>query len=623
MHSTIILIDDPSKINEITKYTKSNTTKIFSLNYSTHKALEKSKIKHEIGESYLNSKELKNLDNYLYDLILNWHQNPKIKNYVSYDSLNLAKMLEVEIVQFFVPFFLSAKSSLKIIEIEKPSLIITATKINKFLKHYCDKANIEINSIHVSETGTLKLDNFLIKVNIGSIPVSLKISRKKFLFVKKFFEKFLYNLFNLNYNSDKSNSKSIILFDFNAVNYENLLNELSKMNKKIILFNTRKPVIWNLSSLKIILKTRCKIANSQNYDNEIKQKFELDQKEFFNNLTKLWDKTELFESIFLIDSIPFWQSIKTSFTSILEIRFRESILKILVLKSLLKKSNTSVVLEWAESAQEEREMIHVAKQHDIKIIFLQHAMMQISKGHIKFGSVLSHLAYPLQSDMQLVWGEPAKIFCHDQKSNKNALPIGSPRHDKFFNHKKIPSKPIILFAPTGTTSFSCEHSTTKTILDFYEIVKNTCKIASKISSKELVMKPHPSTTVSNEVIHIAKEIDSKIKITFTTNILDLINECELLITTNNSTIAVEAMMLGKPVISLQTENWSLQEDIAISNAIVSITDTSELKNSIEKILFDEKYRTDLLNNSKKFLDKHFSNPGDASKNIYKILTQII
>ena len=619
MQSTIILIDDPDKINKIIKFAESNTAKIFSLNYDTHKALEKLKIKHEIGENYLNSKELKDLDDYLFHLNLNWHQDPKIKDYVSYDFLNLAKILEVEIGQYFVPFLLSIKSSLKIFDIEKPSIIIAATKINNFLEHYCNKFNIEINSISTSKIDELTLDNFLIKVNIGNIPISIKISRKRFLFVKGFFEKFLYTLFNLNYN-DQSNQKSILLFDFDIVNYENLFNELSKMNKKIILVNTRKPVIWSLHSLRILLKTRCKIASSQKYDDKIKHKFDLDQKEFFTNLSKLWNKTELFESIFLIDSIPFWQSIKTSFTTILESRFRESIMRILILHSLFEKSNISAILEWAETGQEEQEMISVAKQHNIKIIFLQHALMQISKGHTKFGSVLSHLAYPLQSDVQLVWGESAKNFCDIKKSNTNTIPVGSPRHDDFFNNKEIPTKSIILFAPTGTTSFSCEHSTTKKIIEFYDIVRETCKIASSIPSKELIVKPHPSPTVSNEVINIVKSVNDKIKITFTSNVLELINECDLLITTNNSTIAVEAMMLGKPVISLQSEDWSLQEDISVSNAVVSVNDVSELKNSIEKILLDKEYKSTLLNNSKKFLNTHFSNHGKASKNISKILT---
>ena len=619
MQSIIILIDDPNKISEISKFSKNKTTKIFSLNYKTHKALEKLKIKHDISESFLNSKELEELDDYLYDLILNWHQNPKIKDYVSYDSLNLIKLLEVEIGQYLVPFLLSIKSSLKIIDIEKPSLIFAVTKINKFLENFCEKTNIKLISISSSEKDKLKLDSLIIKINLLGIPISFKISRKKFLFIKYLFENTLLSLFDLNFHDSKSNQKSIILFDCDVVNYENFLNELSSLDKKIILFNTRKPAVWNLESFRIVLKTKCKIANSQKLDGITKQKFELDQKEFFSNLTKLWKKTELFEKIFVIDDIPFWQSIESSFTSILETRFRESIMRILILKSLLQKSKTSEILEWSESSQEEREMIHVAKQFDTKILFLQHSMMQISPGHRKFGSVLSHLAYPLQSDTQFVWGESAKNFCNIQRSNENAIAVGSPRHDKFFNQKKNPVKPIILFAPTGTTSFSCEHSTTQKNIEFYNIVKETCEIASTIPSKKLVVKPHPAPTVSNEVIDITTTVNNKIKITLTSNVKDLINNCELLITTNNSTIAVEAMMLGKPVISLQNENWSLEENIVTSNAIVSINNISELKNSIEKILFDKKFKTEILNNSNEFLNKHFSNHGCASKKICQLL----
>ena len=48
MESTIILIDNPNKINEINQLVRDESSKIFSLNYETHKALDELKIKHDV-----------------------------------------------------------------------------------------------------------------------------------------------------------------------------------------------------------------------------------------------------------------------------------------------------------------------------------------------------------------------------------------------------------------------------------------------------------------------------------------------------------------------------------------------------------------------------------------------
>ena len=623
MKSTIILIDDPSKINEITKYAKNDNTKIFSLNYDTHKTLEMHSIIHEIGDNYIDDTDLDALDIFLVHLTKNWYLDYKIKDYLTYDSLNIGKLLEMEILQYFTSFLLEIKSSIEIIKKEKPNSIIAITKINSFLEQYCKKLNTDFLNIVTLEKDTLPTDNLLFKFNIGIFTPSIKISRKQFLSIKNCFEKIIYDLLNFYTSRKRLSQKSILFFDFNSVNYEDLLNEFNKSDYRIVLLNIRRPSIWNLKSLKIIIQNKIEIINLQKLKNKISFELENDTKKFISNIELLWKKDEYFEKIFSFDNVSFWHSIKKSFMPIIMSRSKESISRILLFKSLLNSHDFSAILEWAETGQEEGEIIHVAKQKHIKTIFVQHAMMQISEGHVKFGSFLSHLSYPLQSDMQLVWGDSAKNFCSTKKSNKNVIAIGSPRHDKFFNHKKISVKPVILFAPTGPSGISCKNSTAKKIIEFYDIIKETCKIISNIPSKECIIKPHPSPTFSNDVIDIAKSVSNKIKITFTSDILDLINQCEILITTNNSTIAVEAMMLGKPVISLQSEDWSLNEDIVVSNAILSITNTSQLKNLIDKILFDEKFKNELLNNSKVFLSKHFSNHGEASNQIPDILEKYL
>ncbi len=618
MKSTVILIDDPSKVDEIIKYTKNKDTQIFSLNYDTHKTLEKLKIKHEIGDNYLDSNELKDLDNYLIHLTLNWYQDSKIKDYLIYDSLNLGQPLEMEIVQYFTPFLLSIKSSLKIINIEKPNRIIAITKINKYLESYYEKSDIEIHSISISEKILLPSDSLRLKFNLKGMPLSIKISRKQFILIKNFFEKFLYRLFDLYDNSSNSNVKSILLCDFNTYNYADLLEELSKLDKKVLLLNTRRPSIWNYDSLKIILKNKCKIVNFQKYEKETRFNFKCDKKEFFINLKKLWRQDESFEKIFSFNSVSFWESIKPSFVQILNARFRDSIMRLQSFNLLFKKSNISLILEWAETAQEERELIHIAKKYNIKILFLQHAMAAIGDSYMKFGVFLTHLAHPLLSDVQTVWGESARDYALLNKFNKNIEVTGSPRHDKFFKNTKISNEEqLIIFAPTGPSEISCENSTTEKVLKFYDFVRETCKVIHTTPQKQLIVKPHSATTFSNEIVELVNELDQKTVITYTSDILNLVKNCELLITTNNSTIAIEAIILGKPVISLQSEDWALEEDIVKKGAVLSITNPCEIDDAIKKILNDENFKTKLLENGKNFLSVHFANHGTASAALAK------
>ena len=55
-------------------------------------------------------------------------------------------------------------------------------------------------------------------------------------------------------------------------------------------------------------------------------------------------------------------------------RFLDSVERLMLLQQLFTKYDISVILEWAETAPHEKEVIHVAKKYRKKIVMLQHAM---------------------------------------------------------------------------------------------------------------------------------------------------------------------------------------------------------------------------------------------------------
>ena len=97
----------------------------------------------------------------------------------------------------------------------------------------------------------------------------------------------------------------------------------------------------------------------------------------------------------------------------------------------------------------------------------------------------------------------------------------------------------------------------------------------------------------------------------------------MVITFNNSTTSLEAISQSTPVISLQTEHWALEDDIAQSNAIVSISNVSDIEPSIKKIIHDNEFRQNLIKNSSEFLSNYMANQGNSSFKIAELLKNLI
>ncbi len=614
----IILVGDASNFSKIQEYfLKYPTAKVFSLNLLSHTILSTKQISHEIGENFLKEDDYLEINNLTKNAATNWYAHNEIKNYLEFSGINLGSLIEMELHHYFLPLYTNAILIKYIISKINPKLVITTTNIDKYVKQLCDEQNIECFFFEKQQQHSLVLDTLNIKINLGKYPISLKISRKTYSYIKNKFEKIIYLFFGL--KSKPINTKSILLIDFNPIIYDDLLTHLSKLNKTILLLNTRRPAIWNFNSFKILFHNKCKIILLSKYEKNMSSQINLALKSFFDKEKELWKKDDVFNKFFSINSLTLWPSIKESFKKITDTRFSESIKMILVTSEFLTEINPSVILEWAETAQEEKTIIQIAKKFNIETLYLQHAMAATEEISKNMGYFISHLAYQFLSDQQVVWGHPAKEYALSH-NNKNILVAGSPRHDKFFNFKNnSDNKGIILFAPTIPSAVSSKNITTEAIQIFNEFIQKTCTIVNNIPNKKLLVKPHPTPALIYDIVKLVKEVDPNITITYGSDLLQIINNCELVITTNNSTIAIDAMMLNKPVISLQTQPIFLEEQIVKMGAVISITKISDIEVTVKKLIDDKELQKQLLTRSKSFLDHHFVNQGNASKQLAKIL----
>ena len=599
---------------------QNKNVKILSLNYFSHKNLEKNNLSHELGDQYLTREDISLIDDKSTDITTNWYNHDLLKPFLIYHGINLGSLIELELFQYLLSIYRKTVSIVRIIEKESPKIIIASTNINEFIKDICSTKNIKIILLQNPKTDSMYFDTINIKYNLGLIPISITLSRNNYLKIKNIFDNITGSTFGLNYHNNLKHQKSILLLDFNSVSYKILLRELSKLDKNILLLNQRRPAIWNLKSMQIVRNSKCTVINLNDFEKYGRDKVKIETIDLTEKLNKMFELSDVFESIFSFDSYPLWNSIKNTFTKTCISRFTESLRRMILLEYMFEKFNVSVILEWAETGQEEKEIINISKKKGIPSILLQHGMYPNSLTWNKFARFLAYFSHPFISDKQAIWGEITKNFALEHDHNEKDLVItGSPRHDEFFNfNKKIKNKGVILFATTGASGIFTEGSTTDVHIKFENFVREVCRVAKKLD-KQLIIKPHPQPDSINNILELIKEIDDKIPIILETDLKELISSCELLITFNNSTIALESIILNKPTISLQIEKWAEESQIAKMNAVLSITKEQDIEDGITKMINDVELKNQINLNSKKFLELYLSNQGHASQTLAKIL----
>ena len=201
---------------------------------------------------------------------------------------------------------------------------------------------------------------------------------------------------------------------------------------------------------------------------------------------------------------------------------------------------------------------------------------------------------------------------------------GSPKHDSFFSIERNQSNTgKILLATTGPPAIFTEDSTTDIFLKYDKYIKEIFRVIKKnYPQKELIVKPHPQSDFINNALDLINETDSNAKIILEANLPELINECDLVISFNTSSILLESIILEKPTISLITDDWAKENEIIKMNGVMSINDVENVEASISKIISNEDYKIELQSNAKQFLENYLSNHGTASKQLVEILKNI-
>ena len=145
----------------------------------------------------------------------------------------------------------------------------------------------------------------------------------------------------------------------------------------------------------------------------------------------------------------------------------------------------------------------------------------------------------------------------------------------------------------------------------------------EFSDKQLVIKLHPDEDMEVYQKILANIGEDKTIICQDIDIYELLNACELLMTAY-STVALEAMLFDKPVITL---NLSGEPDFfpyAESGAAIGVYQKEELVPAIQKALYDPEVRNEMGRKRKEFVQEHaYIQDGQASKRVAELISRLI
>ncbi len=621
---TVVLVENsPNIIKLLSEIADLAQTKVISLDILSHNMLSKLGIEHEKVESYIDKDDQELIDKLIIDKSHEWYQQEGISELLKFENMNLGSLLELEIAPYFLQIMKNFIGVKRIIDKENPSIVIASTPLASMVEAVMMNKKIKIQSYVIPNPSSLSYDRVAIPINIGKKLFTIWISRDFALKIKNIVESITNLIFKFKFNfSNASKRKSILLLDFNPMLYGDLLGELSKLDRNIVLLNQRRPAVWNLQSLNNIKRSNSKIIKLDDLLNSKLSSIIIQKQNELRTRLQQISLDDMLTEFFSIEGNSFWPSIKDSFIEMCSKRFHEAIERLVLSRELFEKMNIACMLILYDTASEEKILLHTAKEFKILGIILQHGGIFTKRDTGRLTTILPFI--PPTCIKHGLWGEEAEnVFRQMGVKDEEMILIGNPRYDELFRMKnKCKNKGSILIGSSILPELAYSRIDTNTLIQFENMFREVCRICVNIPNKKLIIKLHPGQHSSYDIKPIVNEIDPPIPIYKTNNISDLMKDCDVFVYIGFSTVILEAMILNKPTITFQIgPDWEYENKIFQNGATCLVKTLKEFEDALNNVLFNDTFRNDLIQKGEKYIDDYFVNRGDSSNSLAELLKQ--
>ena len=622
---SLVILDSSIQFDEFKKFSMENTTFV-AADYETHKKLVDSNTKHELLDNYLQKKERLEL----YDFVLSkytWYENLSRKPDFEFNNINiLSLMSSLEFHEFVLTVLIKLFSIKNIISNKSPNEIFVSTKFLKYVKLVQDKNKIHTFDSNLNNEKSFLTNKIELRFNILSKPCTFYISKKNYSSLKKIYENFFCKINNL--WLDKKTSKEIILLvEFNTSAYEEMIRTLSKSKKQVVVLNRRRSAIWNKNSIGILKSNNVKILDPEKFfDLHTDPEFALEHKRLNENLHELWKSKELF-SIFSMKEISFWPLIKDRLKKIYDYRLDDYLKFIFQSRNFLTQLNIKKIICLGESGETENVLLQ-SVENDVDSILLQHSFL-------RYNPELKKLQWKYEDQNMLgltckkffLWGNSdLNYFLENSKIQKDQLIIsGSPRHDQFLQIKSSTNSHIVknILVTLSPISERSGLGDTNLIIKYNYFLEKIFKILNEFNDLKITVKLHPGENPHNSILIDFLKNQSNITVFQIKNPNELIKKSDLMINISpelydSSTIMLEGLLLRKPVIQLSLDD-ELSKVEPLKSPIIQISEIEHFEQVISKIINDEIYRKEIIEQISNKLNDYLSFQGNSSAKFLEII----
>jgi hypothetical protein len=620
MNKSILLLENPNDLQYIDfKSLDISKTDIFSLNVNSHKELEKKNISHEMGDSLLSIIERDRIYEHVVSLH-QWYNHFSSKTELQFEGINILGMVDTaEFHSYVIHRILKIQTIKKILEKTKPSTILCSLSLKSLISSLSSSKITFFGDETIPDK--LEWDELNIILKLGSLSIPVKISNERYQIIKNFFENLTCNLFKL-CHTQKNQNEIVLLVEMDPSLYSELISQLKNLNLEVVFLNHRRSAVWSRKAISSLKKNNAKLVKINNYlDSKKLLNIEEIQKNIIGEIEQLFNSDDI-SKIFIFDELLYWEHIKKLLLETFKKRIHDYILSISVAKSFFEQENVKCVLTLNEIGETEKSILNV-KNNLKPSILLEHGFATYIPETSKFDSLSF---YHLLRDKIAVWGEPQKQYLIQNKKilPENILTPGSIKHDAYSKNtpKKLKKKTLLFTSHPIMEVIG--RGDTEMYLKLELFLKRLIETKNKFPDLDLIVKLHPSPDPHhNYISSFLKKLDPNITILHSTPILDLINQCDIMINVSEfyspSTSILESIILEKPVIYVSLFENELPFDFIKQGAVLSLSSDDDLEDPLKMILFDDLFRTELIKNSQKFLKFYLSNFGNASSELAKTI----
>ncbi len=611
MEETIIFIDKLFDLQTIKFLQKKSI--FISLDMISHYNLENLGIKHEKIENYLNEPEIKKIDDFCFNLTFNKINSDYTFKLFEYDGFHLANLLEMDLLFLMLETmkcYVGISNVLKQPSIKK---IICTKSICAMINNF---NNVRFFSFTIiSEKKIIDLNKAIFPITLGKKTLHLKIPINLAIKFAKSVQKFYSFLSNINFNLIKDIDKNfMLLLDLSLSSYPDFFKNLGS-NKDILLIEEFVPPIWNKTNMDIAKLSNVKIIKLERFlDNKTKQKISNMDKEI-TSMTKNLENIEIIQEIFSYEGNCIWPILKDNFKQICLDKFKKSVKTNELVKNLFSKIKIEKIILLYSTFPQTQIFIHNADKNKIPCIKIRHGLMPHTPlmEKISHSEIMKH-----QPNLKFVlWNEDDSKFWEKLGCKKeNFIVTGDPNYDKLFKKEKQSqsSENFILIGSTFLQfRWSLHGHDTNNSIKHKDSIVDVCKISNQFKNKKPIIKIHSSTLPTYDLQSELSKNNLNIPIFKTQNIVKLIEKSDVVVSMDFSSLLFEAMILGKPTITYMVDSeWYESDEIIQSEYTIPVRTPKEFENALNRIIYDENFRKNLINKAKTFVDSRLINQGNAS-----------